>query len=342
MDARTTLRRGSAAALVALGLVLGAAAAPAAAAPAAGAAGASQTGQSEAGPCAPVSVSGMKATPAVRADLDRLAAAGAVPVLRVWQDVPGGDLDAAVQTVVDGCESWRGAGLRGVASSVVVLAVSLDDRRSGVYYGDQFKPFLDSWWEGMLLEVVNPLLEKGKTAAAVDAGLAALATQVDMTQPGDTSDGALDGSDTSGMSGPSDAGGGQGGVDTGLDPSADCPDCVGDPAFGGGFGGDGFGGSSGSGVAAVVAFGVVGLVVTGALAAVGIGAGRRRTTGSTFVGMNQDPTWMAGTTHHSSFDTDNGSTFGGSSFGGFDSGGSSGSSDSGSSGGDMGGGSTSW
>jgi uncharacterized membrane protein YgcG len=102
-----------------------------------------------------------------------VAAHGATVRVRTYRQVADGDLDAAVEAQVRRCASWRDeAGDR--RSNLVVLAVSLRDRRTGLYYGSGWQDALDTEQEAIQTDTVNPLLRRQQYAGAVRAGLLAV------------------------------------------------------------------------------------------------------------------------------------------------------------------------
>ncbi len=108
-------------------------------------------------------------TRAVRA----VAGHGATVRVRTYTTVAGGDLDAAVAAQVRRCASWRdGQGQR--RPDLLVLAVSLQDRRTGLYYGSGWQDALDDEQEAIQTDTVNPLLQRKQYAQAVRAGLVAV------------------------------------------------------------------------------------------------------------------------------------------------------------------------
>lgn len=111
--------------------------------------------------------------PQVDAALETLRADGAVPWVRVWASVPDADLEAAVRAAAAGCTGVAGRP-SGLAADVVVLAVSLDDRLSGFYYGRTWAAALADTWQDDLGSDVDPLLAAGDVTGAVVAGLEVL------------------------------------------------------------------------------------------------------------------------------------------------------------------------
>jgi uncharacterized membrane protein YgcG len=93
--------------------------------------------------------------------------------VRTYSSVPDGDLDAAIAAETSRCASWHDRDGRRRAD-LLVLAVSLKDRHTGVYYGTGWTAALDDHQEDVQTGTVNPLLRRGKYAAAVTGGLTAL------------------------------------------------------------------------------------------------------------------------------------------------------------------------
>jgi uncharacterized membrane protein YgcG len=266
--------------------------------------------------------------------------------VRTYRTVPDGDLDAAVDAQVERCPSWQdGDGNR--REDLLVLAVSVTDRRTGIYYGDSWTAALDGEQEQVQTGTINPRLKRGEYADAVTAGLTVLGHLVAEAGPPDdgTSDGTA--SDDSGSDGTTSDGTTSDG--TASDPGSE--DGAAAPLLGGP-GVDGTGdvpgdlrgdvASATGGVAiavvAVIVLAVGGVVAVVALIAVGRGGG---------TGTGRSYRWAPGM--RSSRSRSSGTWYGSSDPGGFSSGGSSSSfssdsssSSSGSSDGGGGGGSTSW
>jgi uncharacterized membrane protein YgcG len=109
----------------------------------------------------------------VRRAAAALAAHHATVRVRTYPSVPDGDLDAAIAAETSRCASWHDPDGRRRAD-LLVLAVSLEDRHTGVYYGTGWTAALDDHQEAVQTSTVNPLLRRGKYSAAVTGGLTSL------------------------------------------------------------------------------------------------------------------------------------------------------------------------
>lgn len=95
--------------------------------------------------------------------------------VRVLLRVPGADLDAWQAGMQAQCANWRDeVGLR--KATLVVLAVAVDDRKTGLYYGADFAPALDQEWERIQTTYMNPFFQQGAIGAGVANGLSGIAT----------------------------------------------------------------------------------------------------------------------------------------------------------------------
>lgn len=100
-----------------------------------------------------------------------------------FDSVPGADLDRAVFAHRDGCAEMRGAN-GGWASDVITLAVSVDDRLSGVYYGAAFENALGgNRWESART-TMGPYFADGDFTGGINAGLDAIEDLI--AHPGST------------------------------------------------------------------------------------------------------------------------------------------------------------
>jgi uncharacterized protein len=242
--------------------------------------------------------------------------------VHVWMldRIPGGDIDAWEASLEAECAEWRAGGRR--KPDLLVVAVAVGDRKTGVYYGERWNQALDHQWRQIQTDFMNPLFKAGDYPAGLAAGMGALAAAIAGQPP---------------PAAPATPGDSQ-------SPSHSPGDGFGDGDGGFGFGSPG-GGDGSNGFAGLL---FVGVLATGVGIAARIVSGggffdddgdndddddrrRRRWWSSSGPGMFSDGGWSSG-----------GRGFfggGGSSGGGF-SGGGGGSSSGGSSGG--GGGSTSW
>jgi hypothetical protein len=100
--------------------------------------------------------------------------------VRVLDSVPDGNLDAYVRSMTKRCGTWQGAH-GGVKNNLVVMALDVGDRRTGLYYGDTFDSILDHEWTGIQAEAMNPRFKAGDFTGGLVAGLTRVAHFVDPT-----------------------------------------------------------------------------------------------------------------------------------------------------------------
>ena len=77
-----------------------------------------------------------------------------------------------------GCKTWQGAE-GDVKNNLVVLMVSVDDKRTGLYYGEVYRRVLDKQWNGVQKDSTNPRFHDGDFTAGMVAGLGRIAFFVD-------------------------------------------------------------------------------------------------------------------------------------------------------------------
>lgn len=107
-----------------------------------------------------------------------------VRVRTVASYAPASSLDDYARQLEQSCATWRTAdGKR--QPNLVVLLLARTERRTGVYYGAQWKGALDSRWTGIQNEAINPRFKSGDFAGGFVAGLQALgeAQQATATRP---------------------------------------------------------------------------------------------------------------------------------------------------------------
>ncbi len=84
------------------------------------------------------------------------------------------DLDLFVDALQDGCTSWRSDG--GVMrSNLIVLGLSLEERLTGLYYGDRWSAILDNEQRRIQADLMNPRFQDGDFAGGILAGLEEIA-----------------------------------------------------------------------------------------------------------------------------------------------------------------------
>lgn len=105
-----------------------------------------------------------------------------------FTSVPGADLDAAVTSVWRSCDLWSDDD-KSLNDNMIVLAVSVKDRRSGLYYGASWRRQLLSSWPRIQANAMNPAFKREDWTGGMVAGLRGVARQLDTTP------GANDGQD---------------------------------------------------------------------------------------------------------------------------------------------------
>lgn len=95
-----------------------------------------------------------------------------------YRHVPGGNLDKYVNREEARCDSWQGQD-GGWKNNLVVLAVSVEDRASGLYYADSFENELGRHWRWIQAERMNPRFARGDYTRGMVAGLTQVARLVD-------------------------------------------------------------------------------------------------------------------------------------------------------------------
>ena len=100
--------------------------------------------------------------------------------VRVFDSVPDGNLDAYVRGMTKRCGTWQDAH-GGVKNNLVVMALDVGDRKTGLYYGDTFDSILDQEWTGIQAKAMNPRFKAGDFTGGLVAGLTRVAHFVDPT-----------------------------------------------------------------------------------------------------------------------------------------------------------------
>lgn len=102
---------------------------------------------------------------------------GADVYVRVLGRIPNADIDRWQADTEARCANWRDPSGRR-ATKLLVLAVAVDDRRTGLYYGDTWKPALDTEWKTIQTEQMNPLFQKGEIGAGIVTGLSSVTSLI--------------------------------------------------------------------------------------------------------------------------------------------------------------------
>lgn len=116
--------------------------------------------------------------PAIQAAAADVEAHAAQVRVVAYTRVPGGNLDRQVDSDQARCDSWQGRN-DGWKSNLIVLAVSIEDRRSGIYYADTFENELGPEWRWIQEQRMNPRFAREDWTGGMVAGLAAVARLVD-------------------------------------------------------------------------------------------------------------------------------------------------------------------
>lgn len=93
-----------------------------------------------------------------------------------FESVPGGDIVVAAENVIAACYSDGPAGRQ---IDLVLIAVSLGDRETTIQYGAEHNVELGGSAQFFVDEVINPRLAEGDVTRAMQAGLAAVADELD-------------------------------------------------------------------------------------------------------------------------------------------------------------------
>jgi len=105
------------------------------------------------------------------------AAMGAEVYVRVLGRVPNGDLDGWQASMQARCPNWQDeVGLR--RPKLIVLAVAVEDRKTGLYYGVDYAGALDQQWQRIQVEFMNPAFQRGDYGAGITVGLSEVASAI--------------------------------------------------------------------------------------------------------------------------------------------------------------------
>jgi hypothetical protein len=104
----------------------------------------------------------------------------ALPRVRFYGSVPGGDLAASTEALIERC--WPGP-VGAIDPDLVLLAVSLGDRQTTLRWGPSLDPALAGRGDAIRDDVVNPRLAAGDLTRAVVAGLEAIEAELRAAPP---------------------------------------------------------------------------------------------------------------------------------------------------------------
>jgi uncharacterized protein len=112
-----------------------------------------------------------------------LADTGAEVRVRVLGSLAGGDIDRWEIDTELRCPSWGRAGGTGRAPNLLVVAVSMDDHKTGIWYGSDWSDTLDPTWSSIQSEAMNPRFKEGDLAGGLVDGLGRLTAAVTAPRP---------------------------------------------------------------------------------------------------------------------------------------------------------------
>jgi uncharacterized membrane protein YgcG len=102
---------------------------------------------------------------------------GADVRVRAMSTTPSGGLDAYMATEVQQCPSWRGPdGLR--KANLITVLLSVDDRKSAIFYGSNFHPALDSQIDRVRADDANAQYKLGNYTAGIVNALGDMGTLI--------------------------------------------------------------------------------------------------------------------------------------------------------------------
>lgn len=115
---------------------------------------------------------------AVRAAARKLEAQAADVRVVTYRRVPRGNLDKYMNVEQSRCDSWQGGNGRW-KNNLVVFAVSVGDRTTGLYYAETFESDLGRQWPRIQARRMNPRFARGDYTGGMVAGLTEVARVVD-------------------------------------------------------------------------------------------------------------------------------------------------------------------
>ena len=137
----------------------------------------------------------------VEAAADRLTSSGAQVRIRTLASyAPASSLDDYAKQLEQSCSSWRTAdGKR--QPELLLLLLSIGERKTGIYYGANWTRALDNRWSDLQSETINPHFQRGDFAGGFVAGLEEIgkARTVAAGQPASGSTAAAPTGDASGL-----------------------------------------------------------------------------------------------------------------------------------------------
>ncbi len=95
-----------------------------------------------------------------------------------YRRVPHGNLDKQMEAEQRRCDSWQGQ-RNSWKNNLVVLAVSVGDRRTGLYYADTFESQLGREWPRIQADMMNPRFKRDDYTGGMVAALTEVARVID-------------------------------------------------------------------------------------------------------------------------------------------------------------------
>ncbi|MGA8114483.1 MAG: TPM domain-containing protein [Actinocatenispora sp.] len=113
--------------------------------------------------------------------IDALISQGAQVRVRVYDTPTRGGIDQQESADERHCPSWLDDGKR--QPTLLVVAVSIDERQTGIYYGSDYDKALDGSWRDIQDQKMNPEFAAGHYAAGLDIGLHAIQKRIEAAPP---------------------------------------------------------------------------------------------------------------------------------------------------------------
>lgn len=99
---------------------------------------------------------------------------------------PHGSLDLLKDSLLDSCGSWQARnadGSIGMKNNLIVLMVAKEDRKVGLFFGDQWEAVLKDRWPTVLSRDIAPKFRDGDYTGGIVAGLGTIARIIEAPRP---------------------------------------------------------------------------------------------------------------------------------------------------------------
>jgi uncharacterized membrane protein YgcG len=106
----------------------------------------------------------------LESSVQKLTRAGAEVRVRTETNTGTGNLDKYQRTLEKACSSWQDAA-GGRKNNLITMIISIQERKTGLYYGSQWEGKLDGIWTGLQAERMNPRFRDGEFGAGLKAGI---------------------------------------------------------------------------------------------------------------------------------------------------------------------------